>query len=207
MEPLVPNPSELSSVLIHVLAAFGGWTVVVAGFVYYLGDLHAKRTLQREASKLSEQVASLGHELSLRKSSYERHLDLVLAYYSSFYRHYRACQAAAEKDAVELPDGKRVSMKDRFFEELEDYLVRSAVNEGQLRLILPSKALAIHSETIRVFNDFKRVMERKHYDEEFHRGKTSAFLELHELKEQLELTLRDFLRTEHLLVETRQGEA
>lgn len=196
---------ELSSVLLQMLAAFGGWTVVVAGLVYYLGDLHAKRTLQREASKLSEQVTALGHELSLRKSSYERHLDLILEYYSNFYRHYRACQAAAEKDVVELPDGIRVSMKDRFFEELEDYLVRSAASEGQLRLILPKRALAIHSETIRVFNEFKRVMDRKLYDDEFHSRKTAAFSELHLLKEQLEATLRDFLRTEHLLAETSNG--
>ena len=199
-----PNPAELSSLLLQVLALFGGWTVVVAGLVYYIGDLHAKRVLLREASKLSEQVAALGHELSLRQSSYERHLDLILAYYSSFYRHYRACQAAAERDAIELPDGKRVSMKDQFFEQLKDYLARSAQDEGQLRLILPSKVLAIHSETIRVFNEFKRVMERNLYDEDFHIGKTSAFLELHELKEQLESALREFLRTEHLLAAARQ---
>lgn len=199
------DQTELSSTLLQVLAAFGGWTVVVAAFVHYMGDLHAKRILQREASNLSEKVAALGHELSLRKSSYERHLDLILAYYASFYRHYRACQSASEKDAVELPDGTRLSMKERFFEELDDYLARSAAMEGRLRLLLPSKALALHSETIRVFNDFKRVMDRKLYDEEFHRRKAETFSELHSLKEQLESALHDFLRTEHLLAETSSG--
>ena len=196
------SPDELSSLLFNALAAFGGWTVVVAALVYYLGELFSKRTLQREASALSKQVAALGHELSLRKSAYDKHLDLLLDYYASFYRHYRACQAAAEKDAVELPDGTRVSMKDRFFGELDDYLARSAAAEGRIRLILPAKALTLHSETLRVFNEFKRVMERKHYDDEFHTKKTAAFMELHSLKEELEKVLRDFLRTEHLLAET-----
>jgi hypothetical protein len=188
--------------VLKALAAFGGWTVVVAALTYYLGDLLSKRTLQKEASALSQQVASLGHELSLRKSAYDKHLDLLLDYYASFYRHYRTCQAAAEKDAVQLPDGTRVSMKEKFFEELDDFLVRSAAAEGRIRLILPVRALELHSETLRVFHDFKRVMERKLYDDEFHTKKAATFMELHALKEQLEKVLREFLRTEHLLAET-----
>ena len=188
--------------VLKALAAFGGWTVVVAALVYYLGDLVSKRTLQREASALSQQVASLSHELSLRKSAYDKHLDLLLDYYASFYRHYRACQAAAEKDAVELPDGTRIRMKEKFFEELDDFLLRSAAAEGRIRLILPVRALELHSETLRVFNEFKRVMERKLYDDEFHTKKAATFMELHLLKDQLEKVLREFLRTEHLLAET-----
>ena len=197
------TPDELSNLLLKALVAFGGWTVVVAALVYYLGDLFSKRTLQREASDLSRQVAALGHELSLRKSSYDKHLDLLLEYYSSFYKHYRACQAAAESDVVQMPDGTRISMKDRFFEELDDYLARSAAAEGKVRLILPAKALNLHSETIRVFNEFKRVMDRKLYDDEFHTQKASTFAELHALKGELEETLREFLRTEHLIAEAR----
>lgn len=197
------TPDEISNLLLKVLSAFGGWTVVVGALFYYLGDMFSKRTLQREASALSRQVTALGHELSLRKSSYDKHLDLLLEYYSSFYRHYRACQAAAEKDAVELTDGTRVSMKDRFFEELDDYLARSAIAEGKIRLILPANALKLHGETIRVFNEFKRVMQRKLYDDEFHNKKASIFAELHLLKDELEKALREFLRTEHLLAEAR----
>jgi hypothetical protein len=197
-----PSPEELASLLLQALAAFGGWTAIVAALAYYLGDLFAKRTLQREASALSQQVAALGHELSLRKSSYDKHLDLLLDYYANFYRHYRACQAAAQKDAVQLPDGTRVSMKDKFFEELDDYLARTGAAEGRIRLILPARALGLHSETLRLFNEFRRVMERKLYDEEFHTRKSAVFMELHSIKEELEKVLREFLRTEHLLAET-----
>ena len=105
--------------------------------------------------------------------------------------------------SVRMPDGTRISMKERFFEELEDYLSRSAAAEGRIRLILPAEALKLHSETIRVFNEFKYVMDRKLYDDEFHTKKASTFAELHSLKGELENTLREFLRTEHLLVEAR----
>lgn len=97
--------------VLSFLAAFGGWTVVVGGLLYFLADLFAKRTLQRESSELSRQLAGITHELSLQKSSYEKHLELLLSYYQSFYRHYRACQRAVSADAFRHPDGTTTKTK------------------------------------------------------------------------------------------------
>jgi hypothetical protein len=185
--------------VLSLLAAFGGWAVVVGGLLYFLADLFAKRTLQRESSVLSHQLAGLTHELSLQKSSYEKHLELLLDYYQSFYRHYRACQRAATADAVRRPDGTTTKTKDEFFLELEEYLADNASKEGRLRLVLPAHILTIHAEAQDAFNAFKDVMGMKDYDEAFHRGKDQTFRTIHEVKERLEMALRDFVRTEHLL--------
>ena len=68
------------SLLWTVLGAFGGVAAITAAMVYFLADLFSKRTLQREAAALAAQTSYTAHELSLRKSSYEKHLELLLEY-------------------------------------------------------------------------------------------------------------------------------
>lgn len=188
-----------SAFVVSMLAAFGGWAVVVGALLYFLADLFCKRTLQRESSELSRQLALITHELSLQKSSYERHLELLLEFYQSFYRHYRACQHAANADAIRLPDGTTKKTKDDFFAELDEYLVDTARLEGRYRLVLPSHILTVHGEAQDAFNAFRRVMRKKNYDEAFHAEKEEGFRKIHEIKDRLESELREFLRTEHLL--------
>jgi len=101
------------------LEPFGGWAAVFAVFLHYLADLHAKRTLQREASELGQKVADLSHELKLRESAYTKHLELLIRYYEVFYRHYRICQSAANHDAHKFPDGNVVKTRDTFWEKLD----------------------------------------------------------------------------------------
>lgn len=187
------------ALVVWLLAAFGGWTVVVGALLYFLADLFAKRTLQRESSDLSRQLALITHELSLQKSSYERHLELLLEFYQSFYRHYRACQHAANADAIRLPDGTTKKTKDDFFAELDEYLADTARLEGRYRLVLPSHILVVHGEAQDAFNSFRRVMSMRDYDEAFHVEKEQGFRKIHEIKDRLESALREFLRTEHLL--------
>lgn len=185
--------------IITTLGAFGGWAVVVAALTHYLADTFAKRALQREASKFSEQLAALSHELSLRESSYAKHLDLLLEYYAIFYRHYRLCQNATNQDAHRMLDGSTIKTREVFFEQLDEYLSESKAQEGKVRLVLPSHLLQLHGEAIDAFNAFKDAMKRDNYDETFHEQKRHAFAKIHTVKEQLEVGLREFLRTEHLL--------
>lgn len=188
-----------ASFVFTTLAAFGGWAVVVAALTHYLADHFAKRALQREAAKFSEQLASMSHELALRESSYSKHLELLLDYYSIFYRHYRLCQHATNQDAIRFPDGTVIKTREVFFEQLDQYLSESKAQEGKARLVLPVRLLDLHDEAISAFNTFKDAMRRERYDEVFHEEKREAFARVHAVKDKLELGLREFLRTEHLL--------
>jgi hypothetical protein len=188
-----------ASFLITTLGAFGGWALVVAALTHYLADIFAKRALQREAARFSEQLASLSHELKLRESSYSKHLDLLLDYYATFYRHYRLCQNAANQDAHRFPDGTVVKTRDTFFKQLDLYLAESKTQEGKARLVLPAELLALNDEGIAAFNAFKDAMQREQYDEVFHENKVKAFARVQAVKEKFELGLREFLRTEQLL--------
>ena len=191
--------ADWSIFILTTLGAFGGWAVVVAALTHYLADIFAKRALQREAAKFSERLADLGHELKLRESSYAKHLDLLLDYYATFYRHYRLCQNAANQDAHQYPDGSIIKTKDVFFEQLEHYLSESKAQEGKARLVLPAHLLELHDESIFAFNEFKDAMKRTTYDEIFHESKRKAFAKVQSAKDRLEVGLREFLRTEHLL--------
>lgn len=190
---------DWSMFIVTTLGAFGGWAVVVAAMTHYLADIFAKRALQREASRFSEKLADLGHELKLRESSYTKHLDLLLDYYATFYRHYRLCQNATNQDAHEFPDGSIIKTKDIFFEQLDHYLSESKAQEGKARLVLPAHLLDLHDESISAFNEFKDAMKRAKYDEVFQESKRQAFAKVHSTKERMEAGLREFLRTEHLL--------
>ena len=185
--------------IITLLGAFGGWAVVVATLLHFLGDTFAKRALQREAGKISEQLAGLSHELSLRESSYAKHLDLLLEYYAAFYRHYRLCQNATNQDAHRMPDGTITNTRKIFFEKLDDYLSESRAQEGKARLVLPHNLMLISEAAIDAFNEFKDAMKREKYDDTSHKQKREAFARIHAVKEELESGLRAFLRTEHLL--------
>ena len=181
------------------LAPFGGWAAVVIVLIHFLADINAKRTLQREANEMSKKLSMLTHELKIRESSYSKHLDLLLEYYASFYRHYRLCQNAANQDAIKLTDGNVIKTKDTFFEQLDQFLSEIKAQEGKVRLVLPAHLLELHEESIGAFNEFKDVMKSTIYDDAFHKLKAEAFAKILSVKERIETGLRDFLRTEHLL--------
>lgn len=171
-----------------VAVSFGSCAVIVIGLSSYLGDLWAKRILQNEH-----------HELGLAKSSYDYYLDLILEYYQVFYRHYRMCQRAANADGHRLPDGTITSTQDEFLEALDSFLIDWATQEGKIRLLLPSRILALHGEAIDSFNVFKRAVEGFRKDDATRKAKVEAFRKVESVKSQLEDALREFLRTEKLL--------
>ncbi len=182
-----------------LITAFGSPAVVIASLTAWLGNICAKRILQRESAKFAEQLASINHELKLRESSYAKYLDLLLDYYDTFYRHYRLCQNAANQDAHRMPDGSVIKTKDIFFEQLDAFLSESKAKEGKARLILPPSILALHEASISAFNAFKDAMTRDNYDPVFHAQTDSAFARVHAVKQSLEEGLRNFLRTERLI--------
>lgn len=190
---------DLPTVIIAALGALGGWAVVIAALTHYLGDLFAKRTLQREAEHFTEKLTELSHELQLRQASYDKHLDLLLSYFSAFYRHYRICQNATNQDAHRFDDGTLVRTKDVFWQKLEIYREEMSAFEGTARLLLPSSLLNLHEESIAAFNTFKEVMKQEQYDDRYHKEKREAFARIENIKAQLEAGLRKYLRTEHML--------
>lgn len=190
---------ELSSFLIWLASAFGGWTILVGALVYYLGDRLTKRVIQNEGAAISQALTALGHELKLRESSYAKHVDLLLHYYSLSYRHYRLCQNVVNQEARKMPDGSVTNTRDTFFEQLDGLLVEFREGEGRIRLVLPAHLISIHEQSITTFNDFKDAINRENYDEKYHTDKREAFARVLEVKKAMESGLRDFLRTEKLL--------
>ncbi len=182
-----------------IAVSFGGGAVIVIGLSTYLADLWAKRTLQREQSALQAQIEELKHELGLAKSSYDHYLDLILEYYRVFYRHYRMCQRTANADAHRQPDGQITFTQDEFLANLDTFLVDWATQEGKIRLLLPSKLLELHGEAIDCFNQFKHSVENFRKDEVTRKAKEDAFAQIESVKSRLEVSLREFLRTERLL--------
>lgn len=171
-----------------VTLSFGGGAAVVIALSGWLGNIWATRTLQREA-----------HELGLAKSSYDHYLDLILEYYRVFYGHYRRCQRTAGADGHRQPDGSITSTKDEFLDELDAFLADWAAQEGRIRLLLPSRILALHMEAIDAFNQFKRAVDRFRKDDTTRKEKEQAFAAIESVKSRLEEALREFLRTEKLL--------
>ena len=117
-----------------ILVPFGGWAIVVIALISFLANLWARRILQQEAAKISGKLNDIGHEFKLRESSYQKYLDLLLDYYSTFYRHYRLCQKATDRDGILFNDGTIKKTIDIFFEELDNSISEFKAQEGKTRL-------------------------------------------------------------------------
>lgn len=191
--------SDALTLIAAVTLSFGGGAAMVIALSGWLGDLWAKRILQRERASLQGQLEELKHELGLAKSSYEHYVDLILDYYKIFYRHYRMCQRTAHADAHSQPGGEITYTKDEFLTALDTFLSDSAAQEGAIRLLLPAKALELHSEAIDCFNKFKSAVDRFKGTDQTRKAKKDAFLAIESVKSRMETTLREFLRTEKLL--------
>lgn len=190
---------EILTVASTVTLSFGGGAVIVIGLSGWLGNIWAKRILQNESAALQRKLEELRHEMALTKSSYEHYLDLILNYYSTFYRHYRLCQRTASADAHRTPDGEITHTKDEFLAQIDQFLREWADQEGRIRLLLPAKIMSVHEDAIKCFNDFKRAIDAFKHDEESHEKKKVTFRAVDEVKSRMEVLLREFLRTEQLL--------
>ena len=191
---------DILKVVSAVAASFGGGAVIVIALSGWLGNLWAKRILQNESAVLQRSLEQLRYEMALSKSSYEHYLDLILNYYSIFYRHYRLCQRTASADAHRRTDtGEITYTKEEFLSKLDQFLKNWNEQEGSIRLLLPAKLLSTHEEAIKSFNEFKRVIDSFEHDDESHEKKKTAFRAIDEVRSRMENYLREFLRTENLL--------
>jgi hypothetical protein len=186
---------------VAVIASVGGVAAIVVGVSKWLGDFWAKKLLQTHSASLQAEIEKLRHELSLSKASYDHRLDLILDYYALFYRHYRLCQRTASADAHRrLPDGPVIYTKDEFLDAIDQFIVDWPLQEGRIRLLLPSPLLALHEEVVECFNKFKGAVDKFSQDHEASRkDKEKAFEAVENVKIRLEAGLTAFLRTEKLL--------
>ncbi len=182
-----------------VAKAVGLSVAIVGGLVVWLGRLWLRRILQSENAEHSRRLEELKHDLALGKSTYDQYLELILSYYSTFYRHYRLCQRAANADGHRQPDGTITSTKDDFFDGLDAYLAEVKEREGALRLLLPSGILAIHERSLGAFNEFKHAVDGFKKTDETRERKRKAFQKVDNIKTELEGAIREFLRVENLL--------
>ena len=194
-------PSEdILKITSLIIASFGGGAVIVIALSSWLGKLWMGRILQEEKALITEQLENIRHELSITKSSYEHHIDLILDYYALFYKHYLMCSRAANADAYRpLPNGELIHSREEYLANLEEILNSWQAYHGRVRLLLPTKLLSIHEEAIGKFNEFRDAVYSFTSAEPEPRKKAVVFKELDEIKSRLEAGLRDFLRTESLL--------
>jgi hypothetical protein len=179
---------DMIKLLAAAIISFGGGAVIVIALSKWLGDLWARRILQEEE-----------HELHFAKSSYEHYLDLILTYYKIFYRHYRMCQRAVSADIYRKPDGTITNSREEFLATSDIRLKEWAENEGEIRLLLPKKILDIHLESVNCFNRLHLAVDEFDTTDATRKEREEAFLALDDVKNKLELQLREFLRTEKLV--------
>ncbi len=181
------------------LGVFGGATVVLVALINWIFSLWQKRILQKEQAILLERIEGVKKELGFEKSSYDHYLGLVMDYYNMYYRHYRLCQRAAFADGHREDDGSITRTKDDFCNGLEAFLSEWVLQEGKMRLLLPSEILDIHEESIKAFNRMKEAVFEFNNSDEARERKIEAFRDVEQVKSRLEASLREFLRTERLL--------
>lgn len=194
-------PENAINIVNFILASLGGGVLIVFSLTKVLGKVLTERILKNEQARIDGQLEKLRSELAIKKSTYEHHLDLILDYYSTFYKHYRRCQRTALADAHrKLPGSELKYTKDEFIDSLNEFLADWSEKEGRIRLLLPSNLLEIHEESVSKFNEFKRSVQDFKTEESFPRKKETVFREIDEIKNKLENGLREFLRTENLLM-------
>ena len=190
------TPEQVIGAVRQAALFFGGAAAVVVALIAWLGSLWARRILQTEKARFDATILRVGHEFRLTKATFERQLELLMDYFSNFYRHYRLCQDTANADAVRGPDGSITHTKDRFLTELDDFLATWREQEGKIRLFLPVELLPVHDDAIDAFNEFKRAVDAFRGTYETREAKLEAFRKVHDIKGRMEAGLRQFLRTE-----------
>ena len=192
---------EVIEVGAAVMAALGGAGVILFGLSNWFGKIWAARILESDRNKYQERIEAISHQLSIRKTAYERYLDLIVEYHDLVYRHYRLCQQTERTDVVTHPDKSDIKTKSNYMDKIDDFKDHLSKIEGKLRIILPQETLNIHNELIGAFNGFSRIVKEFDNDaQSTDRHKLNeAMKKIVELQKQLEESLRSILRTENVL--------
>jgi hypothetical protein len=180
-----------------ILASLGGGAIIVAALLRWLGDIIAKRILQREQSVLLAGLEELKQELGLARLSYDKHVQHVVDYYAMFYKSYQLCQRTSRADLIRHPDREDLDTKKDYISKIDDIANDWNMRQGLLRLVLPQQALNLHEQAIGEFNAFKNLV--KSYDNnsmESRNALKDCFIRIDAIKQQLESCLRIHLRTD-----------
>lgn len=182
-----------------ILTSLGGGALIVAALFRWLGDLAAKRILQREQNTVLTSLEGLKQELGLARLSYDKHVQHVVEYYALFYRHYQLCQMTEHADVIRHPEREDLDTKENFLKNVDSFASEWNSRQGLLRLILPNESLLLHEQIIDAFNDFKsKVKSFKRGKSESHQALRESFAVIDKLKQKLEKNLREHLRTDKI---------
>ena len=196
MSPTSSLPS-LFSIAGAILLSLGGGAAIVAGLFRYLGEITARRIIQKEQNIVLREIEELRKEIGLTSSSYDKHLGHVVDYYQIFYRHYLLCQRTAHADIVRHPDREDLNTKKDFLNKIDAFAEDWNSRQGLLRLVLPSSSMEIHEQIVTALNDFKdKVDDFDNRSQESRDALLHSFKEIDRLKQQLEANLRTHLRTD-----------
>lgn len=193
----MPHDTSLFSIAAAILLSLGGGAAIVAGLFRWLGEITAKRIIQKERNTVLLQIEELRKEIRLASSSYDKHVHHVVDYYSTFYRHYQLCQQTSHADILRWSDREDLDTKKDFLSKIDAFAEDWNSRQGLLRLILPSQALTIHEQIIDEFNTFKKKVEDFDRSNQATRDELrDSFIRIDGLKKQLEACLRTHLRTD-----------
>lgn len=193
----MPHATSPFSIAAAILLSLGGGAAIVAGLFRWLGEVTAKRIIQKEQNAVLLQIEELRKEIGLASSSYDKHVHHVVDYYATFYRHYQLCQRTSHADILRWPDREDLDTKKDFLSKIDEFAEDWNSHQGLLRLILPSQALIIHQQIIGEFNTFKDKVEDFDRSNQATRDELrESFIRIDVLKMQLEACLRTHLRTD-----------
>jgi hypothetical protein len=191
--------SSTPELITIILSSFGGAVVVLVGLSSYLGKIIATRISHNQNSDILHKLEALKSELAFSKSSYENQLEHIVGYYTKYYEHYRRCQQLAEFEAYGSLDKEDVCTRDLYMDEIDNFLIDWEKREPRLRLILPKEAFELHGQAIDAFNSFNKLVRNlKKNARENKKEIRTAFMNIHKVKELMEVELRVYLRTDQI---------
>lgn len=185
-----------------IIASLGGAGALIIALSSYIGKLWASKILEADRQKYQQELQKLIHNLSVRKTAYEKYLDLIVNYHDLIYKHYRLCQQTEHADIIRHPEQGEYSTKEDFMEKIDNFVEEMGSVEGKLRIILPQEILDIHNELVGDFNEFKDIVKKfDNSSESSDRHKLNeAMKNIVSRQKLLEQSIRNLLRTQDVLV-------
>ena len=156
--------------------------------------------LLEQVRRTSEATEKIKNEFYLTKATYDKYIETVMAYYSNIYRYYRSCLKTAGSTHIEYPDGSTKTTKEIWEQELDEIVREYRIQQGYIRLLLPTKIQDENSNLIDAFNEFRRTIKSEEEGFERQEKLKSIFNDkIEPCKKKLESDLREFLKIEKLV--------
>lgn len=189
---------NIETVVVSALSGLGG-----SGLAVFLGrkwvEHRLNKSLEAFKTDLNKELDIIRHELSLVLSSFERNIEHVFDYYSIYYKYYRLCQKITLIDFTKTKEGAVINTKDIFLDDLDQIVKEWSQIEGRMRLILPNEIIVKHDKSVIAFNSVRDLVKSyESYQEKPREELESKFKELDNIKNEMELALKEYLRSEKI---------